>query len=196
MFPPGGKLGQSKIEFLPEQVTIPTDGSDVREIDANLVKFEHKIPTGSNGDLKVRHRNVVHFIGACTRPPLLCIVTEYMRGGSIYDFLHKDHGVLKLPTMLKVALDVARGMSYLHQNNIIHRDKLLIDENEVVKFADFGVARVQTLSGVMTPETGTYRWIGSRGCSRREGQQKEKPWRALSAHGVLPLNRQESENTA
>ncbi|CAI9117012.1 OLC1v1018321C4 [Oldenlandia corymbosa var. corymbosa] len=84
---------------------------------------------------KVRHKNVVQFIGACTRPPRLCIVTEYMRGGSIYDYLRKQKGVLKLPAVLKVALDVARGMSYLHQNNIVHRDlktaNLLMDENGV-----------------------------------------------------------------
>lgn len=112
---------------------------------------------------KVRHKHVVQFIGACTKPPLLCIVTEYMSGGSVYSFLHKKKGYLKLPAVLKVAIDVARGMRYLHQNNIIHRDlkaaNLLLDENEVVKVADFGVARVQVQSGVMTAETGTYRWM-------------------------------------
>lgn len=51
MLPPGGKLVQSKIELLPEQVDIPSDGSDVWEIDAKQLKFEHKIATGSNGDL-------------------------------------------------------------------------------------------------------------------------------------------------
>ncbi|KAJ0960289.1 hypothetical protein J5N97_001860 [Dioscorea zingiberensis] len=112
---------------------------------------------------KVRHRNVVQFIGACTRPPSLCIVTEFMSGGSIYDFLHKQKGVFKLPALLRVAIDVSKGMNYLHQNNIIHRDlkaaNLLMDENEVVKVADFGVARVKAQSGVMTAETGTYRWM-------------------------------------
>ncbi|XP_065855493.1 serine/threonine-protein kinase STY17 [Euphorbia lathyris] len=112
---------------------------------------------------KIRHKNVVQFIGACTRPPNLCIVTEFMARGSIYDFLHKHKGMFKLPSLIKVATDVSRGMSYLHQNNIIHRDlktaNLLMDENEVVKVADFGVARVQTQSGVMTAETGTYRWM-------------------------------------
>eukprot|EP00268_Persea_americana_P040167 TRINITY_DN3980_c0_g1_i5.p1 TRINITY_DN3980_c0_g1~~TRINITY_DN3980_c0_g1_i5.p1 ORF type:complete len:244 (-),score=53.33 TRINITY_DN3980_c0_g1_i5:253-984(-) len=112
---------------------------------------------------KVRHKNVVQFIGACTTPPSLCIVTEYMSGGSVYDFLHKQKGVFKLPSLLKVAIDVSKGMSYLHQNSIIHRDlkaaNLLMDENEVVKVADFGVARVQAQSGVMTAETGTYRWM-------------------------------------
>ncbi|GER39964.1 protein kinase [Striga asiatica] len=86
---------------------------------------------------KVRHKNVVQFIGACTRPPLLCIVTEFMSGGSVYDFLHKQKGVFKLPAILKVAIDVSKGMSYLHQNNIIHRDlkaaNLLMDENEVIE---------------------------------------------------------------
>ncbi|XP_018450396.1 serine/threonine-protein kinase STY17 isoform X4 [Raphanus sativus] len=112
---------------------------------------------------KVRHKNVVQFIGACTRSPNLCIVTEFMARGSIYDFLHKQKGVFKLQSLLKVALDVSKGMNYLHQNNIIHRDlktaNLLMDEHEVVKVADFGVARVQTQSGVMTAETGTYRWM-------------------------------------
>ncbi|XP_068325466.1 serine/threonine-protein kinase STY46-like [Pyrus communis] len=112
---------------------------------------------------KVRHKNVVQFIGACTKHPSLCIVTEYMSGGSVYDYLHKQKGVFKLPSLLKVAIDVSKGMTYLHQNNIIHRDlkaaNLLMDENEVVKVADFGVARVKSQSGVMTAETGTYRWM-------------------------------------
>lgn len=112
---------------------------------------------------KVRHKNVVQFIGACTKPPSLCIVTEFMSGGSVYDYLHKLKGVFKLPSLLKVAIDVSKGMNYLHQNNIIHRDlkaaNLLMDENEVVKVADFGVARVKAQSGIMTAETGTYRWM-------------------------------------
>ncbi|CAN0878808.1 Serine/threonine-protein kinase STY46 [Linum grandiflorum] len=112
---------------------------------------------------KVRHKNVVQFIGACTKPPSLCIVTEFMSGGSVYDYLHKHKGVFKLPSLLKVAIDVSKGMNYLHQNNIVHRDlkaaNLLMDENDVVKVADFGVARVKTQSGVMTAETGTYRWM-------------------------------------
>ncbi|XP_019441703.1 PREDICTED: serine/threonine-protein kinase STY46-like isoform X2 [Lupinus angustifolius] len=112
---------------------------------------------------KVRHKNVVQFIGACTKPPRLCIVTEFMSGGSVYDYLHKQKGCFKFPTLLRVANDVSKGMNYLHQHNIIHRDlkgaNLLMDENSVVKVADFGVARVKAQSGVMTAETGTYRWM-------------------------------------
>ncbi|KAJ6708672.1 SERINE/THREONINE-PROTEIN KINASE TNNI3K-RELATED [Salix koriyanagi] len=112
---------------------------------------------------KVRHKNIVQFIGSCTRPPSLCIVTEFMSGGSMYDFLHKQKGSLNLQSLLRVAIDVSKGMNCLHQNHIIHRDlksaNLLMDENGVVKVADFGVARVQDQTGVMTAETGTYRWM-------------------------------------
>ncbi|KAK1439227.1 hypothetical protein QVD17_05043 [Tagetes erecta] len=182
-----------------DHVKIPTDGTDVWEIDAKLLKFENKVASGTFGDLykgtycsqevaikvlkperidadmlrefsqevfimrKIRHKNVVQFIGACTEPTKLCIVTEFMAQGSIYNFLHKQNGSFKLPLLLKIAIDISKGMSYLHQNNIIHRDlktaNLLMDEHDVVKVADFGVARVQTESGVMTAETGTYRWM-------------------------------------
>ncbi|KAE8651354.1 hypothetical protein Csa_001088 [Cucumis sativus] len=112
---------------------------------------------------KLRHKNVVQFIGASTRPPSLFIVTEYMSGGSLHDFLHQQKGVLSFPSLLRVAVDVSKGMDYLHQKNIIHRDlkaaNLLMDEYGVIKVADFGVARVLAQSGVMTAETGTYRWM-------------------------------------
>ncbi|CAJ1973163.1 unnamed protein product [Sphenostylis stenocarpa] len=112
---------------------------------------------------KIEHKNVVKFVGACTKPPNLYLVTEYMPGGSMFDFLHKQKTTLALPSLLKVAIDVCEGMKYLHQNNIIHRDlkaaNLLIDENGVVKVADFGVARMHNQSGIMTAETGTYRWM-------------------------------------
>ncbi|KAK3224421.1 hypothetical protein Dsin_011446 [Dipteronia sinensis] len=190
---------KSEIVSFPDCIEIPTDGTDVWEIDTRQLKIENKVASGSYGDLfkgtycsqevaikmlkpervntdmlkefsqevyimrKIRHKNVVQFIGACTKPPNLCIVTEFMARGSLYDFLHKEKGVFKLPSLLKVAIDVSKGMNYLHQNNIIHRDlktaNLLMDENEVVKVADFGVARVQAHSGVMTAETGTYRWM-------------------------------------
>ncbi|XP_021830166.1 serine/threonine-protein kinase STY8-like [Prunus avium] len=125
---------------------------------------------------EVHHRNVVRFIGACTKSPHLCIVTEYMPGGSLYDYLHKNHNVLKLSELLKFAIDVCKGMEYLHRNNIIHRDlktaNLLMDTNNVVKVADFGVARFQNQEGVMTAETGTYRWMAPEVINHQPYDQK------------------------
>lgn len=112
---------------------------------------------------KVRHRNVVQFIGACTKKPHLCIVFEYMKGGSVYDRLRSAKGAFSVVEVLRVAAEVSRGMNYLHQRKILHRDlkaaNLLIDEHGTVKIADFGVARLMDTEGVMTAETGTYRWM-------------------------------------
>lgn len=44
---------------------------------------------------KVRHKNVVQFIGACTRKPNLCIVFEFMQGGSVFDYMRR-HGPLSI----------------------------------------------------------------------------------------------------
>ncbi|XP_040995882.1 serine/threonine-protein kinase STY46-like isoform X2 [Juglans microcarpa x Juglans regia] len=125
---------------------------------------------------EVRHKNVVRFIGACTKPPHLCIVTEYMPGGSLYDYLHKNHNILELPQLLEFAIDISMGMEYLHQNNIIHRDlktaNLLMDTHNVVKVADFGVARFQNQGGVMTAETGTYRWMAPEVINHQPYNQK------------------------
>ncbi|KEH43661.1 serine/threonine-protein kinase STY46 isoform X2 [Medicago truncatula] len=125
---------------------------------------------------QVEHKNVVRFIGACTKCPHLCIVTEYMTGGSLYDYLHKNHNVLELSQLLKFAIDVCKGMEYLHGNNIIHRDlktaNLLMDAHNVVKVADFGVARFLIQGGVMTAETGTYRWMAPEVINHQPYDQK------------------------
>eukprot|EP00210_Caulerpa_lentillifera_P008547 g8153.t1 len=111
---------------------------------------------------KVRHRNVIQFIGARTEKPSLCILFEYMDVGSIYDY-SRSKGCLPLMEVYKIALDVSRGMDYLHRMHIIHRDlktaNLLMDNTGTVKVADFGVARILDTQCNTTGETGTYRWM-------------------------------------
>jgi serine/threonine protein kinase len=62
-----------------------------------------------------------------------------MPGGNLYDYLHKCRNKLDLPRILKMAIDVSKGMNYLHQHNIIHRDlksaNLLIGSDQV--YVDF-----------------------------------------------------------
>ena len=50
------------------------------------------------------------------------VLSEYMPGGNLYNFLHKQNDVLDLLLILKIAIQISRGMEYLHQNSIIHRD--------------------------------------------------------------------------
>ena len=127
---------------------------------------------------KLRHPNIVLFLGACTVPPQLCILTEFCHGGSLFAALRKRswRTSLSLQDLRNVARNMARGMRYLHACHIIHRDlksqNLLLDRVveegcPVVKIADFGLSRnyrgmgtvTGSVAGLMTSETGTYRWM-------------------------------------
>jgi len=124
----------------------------------------------------VDHENVVRFYGACTKHRKYLIVTEYMPGGNLYDHLHKQNNTLELSVILRTAIDISKGMDYLHQNNIIHRDlktaNLLIGDDKVVKIADFGVSRHRSQEGDMTSETGTYRWMAPEVINHKPYDQK------------------------
>lgn len=112
----------------------------------------------------LKHPNIVRFIGACRKPLAWCIVTEYAKGGSVRQFLmRRQNRSVPLKLAVKQALDVARGMAYVHALGFIHRDlksdNLLIAADKSIKIADFGVARIEVQTEGMTPETGTYRWM-------------------------------------
>lgn len=127
---------------------------------------------------KLRHPNVVMFLGAVTTAPHMCIVTEFCDGGSLFSALRKKswRTCLSLEDLRNVARHIARAFCYLHAMRIIHRDlksqNLLLDRPveegcPVVKVADFGLSRnfigigtvTGSVAGVMTSETGTYRWM-------------------------------------
>ncbi|XWS19761.1 hypothetical protein CRYUN_Cryun31cG0044800 [Craigia yunnanensis] len=100
---------------------------------------------------KIRHPNVVQFLGAVTQSSPMMIVTEYLPKGDLRAFL-KIKGALKPMTALRFALDISRGMNYLHENKpapIIHRDlepsNILRDDSGHLKVADFGVSKLLTV---------------------------------------------------
>ncbi|KAJ3676824.1 hypothetical protein LUZ60_002548 [Juncus effusus] len=125
----------------------------------------------------LKHDNIVRFVGACRKPMVWCIVTEYAKGGSVRNFLmRRRNGTVPLKTAVQQALDVARGMEYVHGFGLIHRDlksdNLLISADKSIKIADFGVARIEVKNEGMTPETGTYRWMAPEMIQHRPYDQK------------------------
>ncbi|XP_060207133.1 uncharacterized protein LOC132634959 [Lycium barbarum] len=98
---------------------------------------------------RLRHPNVLLFMGAVSSQEKLAIVTEYLPRGSLFKALHRNNQPLDLKRRLRMALDVARGMNYLHRRNppIVHRDlkssNLLVDKSWTVKVGDFGLSKLK-----------------------------------------------------
>eukprot|EP01117_Protostelium_nocturnum_P007334 TRINITY_DN2624_c0_g1_i1.p1 TRINITY_DN2624_c0_g1~~TRINITY_DN2624_c0_g1_i1.p1 ORF type:complete len:1555 (-),score=571.21 TRINITY_DN2624_c0_g1_i1:63-4487(-) len=96
---------------------------------------------------KLRHPNIYLFMGTCIRDGDLYIVTEYMEKGSLKTMLAKEKKRLNWQLVLRMALDIASGMNYLHSYKpiIIHRDlktgNILVDKDLNLKICDFGVAK-------------------------------------------------------
>jgi serine/threonine protein kinase len=82
----------------------------------------------------------------------ICIITEYMIRGSLYKIIHDKHEKFPNHLRLKISMDVAKGMNYLHKSDpiIVHRDlkshNLLVDEHFKVKVCDFGLATLLNTS--------------------------------------------------
>lgn len=62
------------------------------------------------------HPNILPVIGCCNDPPNLIVINQYMPHGSLYSVLHENHGGMVVDTAqaIRFALDVARGMAFLH----------------------------------------------------------------------------------
>ncbi|CAI9755710.1 unnamed protein product [Fraxinus pennsylvanica] len=116
--------------------------------------------------LRLRHPNVVLFMGAVTIPPNLSILTEFLPRGSLYKLLHRPNIQIDEKKRLRMALDVAKGMNYLHTSQpiIVHCDlktpNLLVDKNWVVKVGDFGMSRLQHHTFLSSKSAaGTAEWM-------------------------------------
>lgn len=115
---------------------------------------------------RLRHPNVILFLGACTKPPRLSMITEYMELGSLYHLIHLSGQKKKLSwrRKLKMLRDICRGLMCIHRMKIVHRDlksaNCLVNKHWTVKICDFGLSRIITDSPMRdSSSAGTPEWM-------------------------------------
>ncbi|CAM0871788.1 unnamed protein product [Alopecurus aequalis] len=187
--------------------TIKTDASPEEETTTVEVAVKHLNRNGLQGHKEwltevnvlgiVDHPNLVKLVGYCAqddeRGAQRLLVYEYMPNRSVDDHLsgRAIGTTLSWPMRLKVALDTARGLKYLHEDmdfQIIFRDlktsNILLDENWNAKLSDFGMARqgpTEDLTHVSTAVVGTLGYAAPEYLSTGRLNAKSDIW----TYGVL-----------
>lgn len=112
--------------------------------------------------MSLRHPHIVQFMGLCKHDNELFIITEFVPGGDLYDRLRDASANITWKKRVRVALETAQAICYLHSKGVIHRDlksqNLLVDEAFRIKICDFGFARSLDPKEYMTM-CGTDEWM-------------------------------------
>ncbi|KAK1423020.1 hypothetical protein QVD17_18313 [Tagetes erecta] len=148
------------------------------------IVFKREVDVWKNLD----HPNVTKMIGATMSMTMnsenkniksktesdFCIVSEYVERGSLRSYLLKNHNKkLPMKTVFQFALDIAKGLSYLHSKKLIHfdvkPDNILIDSQYNLKLVDFGGSVFKPLGGLflLCGEIGTRGYMAPEILSRK-----------------------------
>eukprot|EP00514_Thraustochytrium_sp_LLF1b_P011789 CAMPEP_0184560400 /NCGR_PEP_ID=MMETSP0199_2-20130426/46916_1 /TAXON_ID=1112570 /ORGANISM="Thraustochytrium sp., Strain LLF1b" /LENGTH=1154 /DNA_ID=CAMNT_0026957701 /DNA_START=181 /DNA_END=3645 /DNA_ORIENTATION=+ len=132
--------------------------------------------------LKLSHPNVVRFYDAyySNSAGTTSLVFEYLQSGSLQDLMDKKVAIPQ-DRLERIALHSLRGLEYLHQKNVIHRDvkpsNILVSRSGTVKLADFGISRdTEDNGGVCCTYTGTLQYMSPERVQTRGYTTKADIW--------------------
>lgn len=109
---------------------------------------------------KIRHRNLIQFLGSWSGENYGLVLYPYMENGSLHDLLHerKPQILLDWNIRYKIALGMAHGLSYLHFDctpPVLHRDikpkNILLDNEFEPHISDFGLATLLDGNAALSP---------------------------------------------
>ncbi|PSK39217.1 hypothetical protein C7M61_001820 [Candidozyma pseudohaemuli] len=145
----GGSFGQ-----VFAAVNLDTGGvmavKEIRFHDSQSIKIIPSIRDEMTVLEMLNHPNVVQYFGVEVHRDKVYIFMEFCEGGSLSGLL--AHGRIEDEMVIQVyTLQMLEGLAYLHQSGVVHRDikpeNILLDHNGVIKFVDFGAAKVIAATG-------------------------------------------------
>ncbi|KAJ3427865.1 ankyrin repeat and protein kinase domain-containing protein [Anaeramoeba flamelloides] len=114
---------------------------------------------------RLSHPQIVKFYGACIDDPEnIMLISEFCSGGNLHKYLGSSKRISK-KKKLKIALEIALGIQYLHSNHFVHRDikspNILLDQNFDPKITDFGLTKTMNIHNSIDFNTvvGTMAWM-------------------------------------
>jgi len=130
------------------------------------------------------HPSLVQFFGASTKPGQpLCIVTEFLEGGSLLSYLQNQGQQMTPDEMIKFAKGIAAGMVHLISEKVIHRDlaarNILLTSTNSPKVSDFGMSRFganEDNVGSTQTTVGPLRWMSPESIADGEYSEKTDIW--------------------
>ena len=131
-----GQIAIKEIEF---EECLSEDVSEIKSFNEEVSNLR-----------KTRHNNLILYYGACIKPNKCAIVMTLCRGISLYKTIHcESFSKITFDWIINIAIQIAQGMAYLHNKQMIHKDlrskNVFIDGHKAV-ISDFGLYSITSLN--------------------------------------------------
>ena len=148
------------IVYLGEQTNLNRKVA-IKELHSNLTEnpqFKERFINEARILAKLSHPNIVTVYDLISDRGRFFIVMEYITGENVSDYIIRNRAAFELKRCINIFKHILSAFSYAHSEGIIHRDikpsNIILQQNDVPKILDFGIAKITNLNMGMT-KTGT-----------------------------------------
>lgn len=128
---------------------------------------------------KLHHPNIISYYGSFIRGEILYIEMEFADGGNLAQIINETEEFLPERYVLNVFEQMTSAISYMHNENILHRDLKTANvflKRGIVKIGDFGISKIMNTKIHAQTILGTPFYFSPEMCEGREYDEKSDVW--------------------